>query len=446
MTMTTKVIKDNLARVATQMRELDAKAKAENRGFTAEDEQTWTNLRNEHEKLERELDRAKFAESKLAGEEQIVRQFIRDENGNPVELGREDRRAESEQRGSVVTFCGKEVRTDYTRTGRPSEPAELGAVFDAFLRRGLGVLKPEHQALMQSRYSDSDEIRAQSIGTPSAGGYAVPQDFANTIDVALKQFSGIRNAATVITSSDGRSLPWPTVNDTTNSGVLVAENAGDTEQDVAFGVVTYGAYTFSSKIVRVSLELLQDSGVDVGALLGRLLGERLGRGTAAYYATGTGSSQPQGFVTAATLGKTAASATAFTYQEMLDLKHSVDPAYRMSAKWAMHDTVLRAVKALVGSDGRPLWQPSVADKVPATIDGDQFIIDQSMSSALTTAQRVMAYGDLSKFQIRDVLGYQLVVLRELYAANRQVGFNMFMRTDSKLLDAGTNPIKYLRLA
>jgi HK97 family phage major capsid protein len=118
----------------------------------------------------------------------------------------------------------------------------------------------------------------------------------------------------------------------------------------------------------------------------------------------------------------------------------------MSAKWAMHDTVLRAVKALVGSDGRPLWQPSVADAVPATIDGDQFIIDQSMSSALTTAQRVMAYGDLSKFQIRDVLGYQLVVLRELYAANRQVGFNMFMRSDSKLLDAGTNPIKYLRLA
>jgi HK97 family phage major capsid protein len=74
------------------------------------------------------------------------------------------------------------------------------------------------------------------------------------------------------------------------------------------------------------------------------------------------------------------------------------------------------------------------------------VIDQSMASALTTAQRIMAYGELSKFQIRDVLGYQLVVLRELYAANRQVGFNMFMRTDSKLLDAGTNPVKYLRLA
>lgn len=437
--MKLKEIRQRMGAIATQMRAINAKAEAESRGITADEEQTWNNLKAEFERLEKDAERAQFDESRLGGLDEIVRRHVTDANGRPVELGRETPASEEEtDRRGIVRFCGRDVRSDYSRGVRAAEPADLNAIFDQFIRRGILDLKPDHRDII--------EQRAQSVGTNSAGGYTVPTDFANTIDVALKAFSGVRSAATVMQTGDGRSLPWPTVNDSSNSGAIIAENAADSEQAVTFGVVTFGAYTFTSKLVLVSLELIQDTGIDLGALLGRLLGERLGRGTAAYYATGTGSSQPQGLIAGATLGKTAASATAVTYQEMLDLKHSVDPAYRIGAKWGMNDAILAVVKQLKDTTNRPIWQPNIAEAVPATIDGDAYFVEQGMDSAMTTGKKILAYGDVSKFMIRDVLGYQLVVLRELYAASRQVGFNMFMRTDSKLVDAGTHPVKYLALA
>lgn len=443
-----KDLKTKAARVATEMRELHGLTVKEDRGFTAEESSKWDNLNADFERIEKDIASEEQRSTQISRLDEVQRRMVTDSAGNPVDIARPTlgNPQDTDQRGGLVRICGKDVRSIYAPRSAPQEePADLRVAFDAMIRRGLNVLSPEHRALIEGRHV-ADELRAQSIGTNSAGGYTVPQDFASTIEVALKDFSGVRQAATVISTSDGRALPWPTVNDTTVSGALIAENAADSEQDVAFGQLSLGAYTFTSRLVRVSIELLQDSAVDVSALLGRLLGERLGRGTAAYYATGTGAAQPQGVVTASTLGKTAASATAFTYDEMLDLKHAVDPAYRVNSKWMMNDAILKAVKKLKDLDGRPIWQPNIAQMVPATIDGDGYVIEQGMSSALTTGQKIMLYGELSKFLIRDVLGFQLVVLRELYAANRQVGFNMFMRSDSKLIDAGTNPVKHLILA
>lgn len=443
-----KELKDKSARVATEMRELHALATKEDRGFSTEETSKWDALGADFERLEADIASEEQRGSQLGRLDEVVRRHVTDANGNQLDIARPTagNPQGTEQRGGMVNINGKQVRSIYAPRSAPQEePADLRIAFDAMIRRGLNVLSPEHRELIEGRHV-ADEQRAQSIGTPSGGGYTVPQDFASGIEVALKAFSGVRQAATVIPTADGRALPWPTVNDTTISGALITENTADSEQDVTFGTLTLNAYTFTSRLVRVSIELLQDSAIDVSALLGRLLGDRLGRGTAAYYATGTGSSQPQGIVTASTLGKTAASATAFTYDEMLDLKHAVDPAYRINSRWMMNDAILKAVKKLKDLDGRPIWQPNIAQVVPATIDGDGYVIEQGMSSALTTGQKIMVYGDLSKFHIRDVLGYQLVVLRELYAANRQVGFNMFMRTDSKLVDAGTNPVKYLILA
>lgn len=449
--MKLKDIRQKMGAIATQMRAINAKAEAESRGITADEEQTWNNLRADFERLEKDAERAQFDESRLAGLDEVIRRNVTDADGNQVELGREFRGGTGEPPGGpdtrgAIRFCGRELRSDYARGVRAIEPADLAPAFDQFMRRGLEGLRPEHRALIEGRFLEGGEQRAQSIGTPSAGGYTVPTDFANTVEVGLKSFSGVRNVATIMQTGDGRSLPWPTVNDTATSGALISENTGDTEGAVTFGQVTFAAYTFTSKLVLVSNELLQDSAVDIGALLGRLLGERLGRGTAGYYATGTGTSQPQGFMAGAVSGKVAASQTAVTYDEIVALKHSVDPAYRMGAKFAMNDAVLAVVKGLKDGQNRPLWQPNIAESVPATIDGDAYFIEQGMDSAMTAGKKIIAYGDFSKFVIRDVLGFQMVVLRERYAENRQVGFNMWMRTDSRLLDAGTRPLKYLALA
>ena len=238
-------------------------------------------------------------------------------------------------------------------------------------------------------------------------------------------------------------MPWPSVNDTTVKGRLLAENTGVTTTDVAFGSTTMHAFKFSSDLVLVSAELMQDSAFDLAMILGSLLGERLGRILADYYTTGTGSSQPQGIVTGATLGVTAASATAIAADEIYKLKHSVDPAYRNGAGWMMHDQVLLYVKLLKDGQGRYLWQSSLAGGAPDTIDGQPLTINQSMASSVATTNKTMLYGDFSKFKIREVGEIRLRRLVERYADVDQEGFVAFFRADSRLIDGGTHPIKYL---
>jgi HK97 family phage major capsid protein len=288
------------------------------------------------------------------------------------------------------------------------------------------------------------EYRAQSVGTAAAGGYTVPDELMRAIEVALLTYGGMRQAATVIRTSTGAALPIPTVNDTTQSGVILAENTQVANQDVAFSQLVLEAYKYSSKQVLVSVELLQDSAVPLGQILGQLLGERIGRITNLHFTVGTGTGQPMGIVPAATVGFTAPTAdgqvTAWKYASMISLEHSVDPAYRRNASFMMADSSLAKTKAIVDTTGRPLWAASLATGAPDTLLGYPVIINQDMAAMAAGAKSVL-FGDISKYLIRDVLGVTLLRLEERYADFHQVAFLAFARHDGDLLNAGTNPVK-----
>src|SRR5689334_1973561 len=100
--------------------------------------------------------------------------------------------------------------------------------------------------------------------------------------------------------------------------------------------------------------------------------ERFGRITNTHFTTGDGVSKPSGVMTEATLGVTAASATEFTADEVIDLEHSVDPAYRRSARWMMNDDSLKILKKLKDTAGRNLWMASPADGEPDTTLGHPY--------------------------------------------------------------------------
>lgn len=291
------------------------------------------------------------------------------------------------------------------------------------------------------------QIRAQST-TNTAGGYTIPEGFSNELETALKRFGGMRQAARIVTTETGNALPWPTNDDTGNVGEILNENTQVNEQDTTFGVVTFDAWKYSSKAIRVSVELLQDSAFDMESYLAERLAERVGRITNTHFTTGDDSDKPEGVVTGATLGKTTAGgATTFTFSDVLDLKHSVDPAYRgmPSTRFMMSDATLAAIKKLSidDNDARPLWQPSFVVGEPDRIDGDEYVINQDVADSGTFANKFMLYGDFSKYVIRDVRGFELLVLRERYADYHQVGVFGFLRTDGRMIDAGQNPIKYM---
>jgi HK97 family phage major capsid protein len=292
------------------------------------------------------------------------------------------------------------------------------------------------------------ECRAQSVGTDSAGGYTVPEGFSGALEEALLYYGGIRNAVDVWRTSSGQQIPWPTTNDTSNSGALLAENTQDSEKDVTFSEVVFNAYKYTSKLVRVSRELLEDSAFDMGNFLGRALGERLGRAQNAACTTGTGTAQPKGLVTAATLGKTAASASTITFDELMDLQHSVDIAYRNmpNAGWMFADSTLKVIRQLKDSDNNYIWQNgNIQTGAPSQLLGKSYTVNNDMAAIAASAKTVL-FGDFGKYKLREVNNIRFYRLVERYADYDQDGFVAFMRFDGDLLDAGTNPVKYLAQA
>ena len=291
---------------------------------------------------------------------------------------------------------------------------------------------------------DWTEIRnTMSTTTGSQGGYTVQSDVASILFDALKYHSGVRQVATVIQTDMGNSMSFPTSDGTSETGELIAQNTTATAADPSFGTAALDVYKFSSKIIAVPFELLQDSNIDIEAFINRRFADRLGRVTNTYFTTGSGSSQPKGVVTASALGKTGASGqtTTVIYEDLIDLVHSVDVAYRALGRcsFMMNDATLAAIRKLKDSAGRPIFIPGydgLGNPMPDTILGYPVVINNDVATMAASAKSIL-FGDFSFYYIRDVMQAELFRFTDsAYAKLGQVGYLAWMRTGGNLLDVG----------
>lgn len=289
--------------------------------------------------------------------------------------------------------------------------------------------------------------RAMSAYTLSKGGILAPDSFLHNLEINMLAFGGIREQAELIVTSGGEEMSWPTADDTTNMGERLGESTSiGSSVDPSFGAVKWNAYKYSSKAVLVPYELLEDSVFDIPSMLGSMLGERLGRKTAVDFTTGAGAAGPRGIVTAASLGKTTAGAQAILADELFDLIHSIDPAYRSNAAFMMHDNVVLYLRKLKDGDGKYIWQNGMSEGVPDRILGYPLTVSMEMASSVATGNKTILFGQLSKYKIRRVNSARLYRLEERYRDTDQDGFIMLIREDGNLLTAGTAPVKYLQQA
>ena len=235
---------------------------------------------------------------------------------------------------------------------------------------------------------------------------------------------------------------FPLNDDTANVGSILAENASMAVSDTPFSQVELDSYMYTSGIVKVPIQLLQDNIVGLESYLNRVIPKRIGRAVNTHTTVGTGSSQPNGVVTASTLGATAAGASAIVRDDLLDLQHGVDIDYRFNGRYMFHDSTLLALKKLaVGSaDDRPLWVPSTRDGAPSTIEGYAYTVNNDMP-AIGTGNKSVLFGDFSEYHIRQVRGMAVVRFDEKYMDALQIGFAFYQRFDGELLD--TNAVKHL---
>ncbi|MCW7552141.1 phage major capsid protein [Endozoicomonas gorgoniicola] len=415
-----KRLQEKRATIADKMAKLVEVAEKEDRGISSDERGQWNTMRTELEAMDQRIADLKEAiEHRRSVEVPLnplpaeTREYELDDFGNPVMLKKpsKDQRADEAQQYTDAFMA-------LLRSGQP----------------GMLDLDQNQRQILRDHYVK--EERAQGVVPSSSGGYLIPTTLSNRIIETMQAYGGIRQFATVMNTTAGEVINWPTNDDTGNEGEIVAEHAKVDEGDLVFGQKALGAYKYSSKVIRVSIELLQDNAFALDSFITRKFGQRLGRITARHYATGTGSGQPQGLLPAASVGHTSSSPTDINYKDLLHLKHSIDPAYRnmASCRWLFNDKVLLQLKEMLDDNNRPLWKPSMADGTPALIDGDPFVIDQGCPDPASDVV-TMAYGDLSEFVIRDVLGFTLHRMVEKYIDYGQIGFLAFMRTDSNLMDS-----------
>nr|DAL01119.1 MAG TPA: major capsid protein [Caudoviricetes sp.] len=313
-----------------------------------------------------------------------------------------------------------------------------GQAFNAFLRNGLTNLTPEERQAL-------NEMRAQGVGVNDHGGYTVPKEMQARIVEQMKAYGGIASVAQILTTSDGRTIEWITADGTTEEGELIGENTAATEADTLFGIANLGAKKLSSKIIRVSNELLQDSAINIESYLADRIAQRIGRAEAKYLIQGTGAgtpAQPKGLAASVTGTTQAKTAGKVDWLDVNALLHSLDPAYRNvgNSRLAFNDNTLKLLKEMVDGQNRPLWLPDVAGVAPSTILGKQYVIDQGIADIAKDAKFIY-FGDFNRFVVRRVAYMTLKRLVERYAEFDQTAFLAFHRFDCVLED--TSAIKAL---
>jgi HK97 family phage major capsid protein len=395
-----------------RMQDIQASSESESRDMTAEERSNWDEAEARLTEVSGDIERL----NRMAALEKI-------------------------DRGQIVTATGggEGAEPDGRGDGDAEEKAKRYArAFGQYARHGMNDLSNEQRQLLMAKFA---EVRALGTSPDTAGGYLVPDEFRNVMTETMKAYGGILSLANVISTSTGNDLTWPTNDDTSNEGALLTENTQVTEQDVTVGGRTLKAYTYTSKLVRVSFQLLQDSVFNLEGWLPQKLGERIGRAAAGHFATGTGVDQPEGITTNITVGKqgTTGQTTSIIYDDLIDLEHSVDTAYRAGARYLMNDSMLKVIRKLKDGDLRPLWVPVPVPGMAATINGFEYTVDNKMPVPAASAKTIV-FGDIAKgYTVRQVQGVQMLRLSERYADYLQVGFLGFARLDGMVDD--TSAIK-----
>jgi len=397
-------LRERRANVWEEAKSLADSAAEENRNFSAEEQGKWDALNNEIDQLDTRIKSALETEKRAKATDELFNEI---RGGKP-----EPRTPEAAQR---------EQNNDELRSFLRGEK---GRYYDVMPKGPINY-------------------RVLSKLTAGAGGNTVPTSFYERLVAHLIEVSAVMQAgATVLNTNSGESIQVPKTTSHSTAGI-VTEGGAIAASDPAFGQITLGAYKYGT-LIQVSRELLDDTGVDLEGYLAMQAGRALGNAFGAHAMTGTGSSQPRGVVTDATLGVTGGAGVggAFTSDNLIDLFYSVIAPYRASgsAKWIMRDSSVAVARKLKDTTGQYIWQPGLTADAPDTIMGKQVLTDPNVAAVATSGKSVL-FGDFSQFFIRLAGGVRFERSDD-YAFNTDlVTFRALMRADSALVDL-TGAIKY----
>ena len=332
------------------------------------------------------------------------------------------------------------TKAEELRDAAPAAKVEARDAFNAYLRKGMnGINAGEARALAELRGTDT-----QITTNDGLGGFLVPENWSDFVSATELFKSDIEQVATVIRTANGQHFNLPANDDTAVVAAILGEGTAETVSDMTFTNVKFEPFTYSSKIVKVSNQLISDNAFDLGSFVGGQLANRLKRGINAHLTTGDASSKPQGIVTGSTLGVTAASATAVTINEVMSLFYQVDASYRNApgAGWMMNSATAKAIRVLGfgSSNDFPAYVPGMSVGEPDMLFGKPVYINEDMAG-IATGNKSIIFGDLKQYYVHEAGGVQLLRLSERFADALSTGYIAYRRVDGNVLQGSA--IKHL---
>lgn len=400
--MNAKQLREKRAALIEQMQGMVAAAKAEGRNLSNEENEKFDTINNEVDELRASatrIERAEELKKELASKADEVR-----DNAAPAKVEARD-------------------------------------AFNAYLRKGINGLTPaEANALGEMRGTDT-----QVTTTDGLGGFLVPENWSDFISATELFKSDIEQVATVIRTANGQAFNLPANDDTSVVAAILGEGTAATVSDMTFTNVKFDPFTYGSGLVKVSNQLISDNAFDLASFVGGQLANRLKRGINAGLTTGAGDANaPQGIVVGSSLGKTAASATAVTVSEAMDLFYSVDASYRNApgAGWMMNSNTAKAIRILGFGETNdfPAYVPGMSVGEPDMLFGKPVYINEDMADIATGVKSIL-FGDLSQYYIHEAGGVQILRLTERFADSLSQGFIGYRRIDGNVLQSSA--IKHL---
>lgn len=462
--MTLKELQEKRSKLAVKIRELGDKFKAQGDKWQDDAQRAaFDQVNKDYDGVLADITRTQEAEGVQQRMARLEEDDRRSVNHGTTTPGREDshsgdrRQRESvgdEQRAlALAGFFRNSDRAPSKRMREAMRSCRIG-----LHQRSLDIIIPpthlvrDLQRPFATRNADfareqglSAEKRDLGTFAGAKGGVLIPGSFVRSLEVNMLFYGGIRQVAEQIVTATGDEMGWPTADDASNEGEQLgeAENMGDSD-DPSFGLQKWHAYKFSSKPVLVDFEILEDSVIDLPTILGQMLGERLGRITNRKGTLGSGVGTSRGFMTSAARGKLTTSGS-FNFDDVVDLEHSVDAAYRPGASFMCHDAIVAHMRKLKDGEGRNLWQSGATAMDIDTLHGRKLTLNQVMDDTVANGEKPLAFGDFRQIKMRRVNRVRVYRLQERFRDTDQDAFVAFVREDSQVLNAGTHPIKYLEV-
>jgi len=359
------------------------------------------------------LDAAAAESRDLTAEENVIYDRISEDMDNRARVI--EQITKDEERAQRLDVAAASVRTDEVAPAGDDDDAEA---IRSLVRGEVRSINFEKRDLLKT-----------NTGSP------IPTSFYEELILKARLVGPMLSTSTVLTTAGGENLQIPRLS-TYSAATIAAEAGAIGESDPAFSAfVTLGSFKYSY-LTQVSREMIEDSGVDILGFLADQVGQGIGFSTNAHLTTGTATTQPNGIVTASTLGVTGGTGVsgAATADNLIDLLYSTDGAVRMlpGSGFMMNGKSIGAVRKLKDTAGQYIFGASLAVGTPDTLLGFPLIENPAMADAATSSKSII-YGHLPSYYVRQVGGVNVTTSSDYAFATDLVTIRTILRLDGNLI-------------